>query len=163
IVCRRCCFPESHWRKNNTPYDWPESYPDWDFLVRLFLNHRGIFVDNVLAHFHYDAGSPLCRGLVNNYTELLDAVTLWLMPFTVLVDPELAALRRQAQPEELSQVIQHLQNQLPILMNLSDEVVAFNDSHMTTKLLPRLNQYSVDFRRDPNHEKAQKRLRQLRI
>lgn len=163
IVCRRCCFPASHWRKNNTPYDWPETYPDWDFLVRLFLNHRGCFVEEVVAHFHYDAHSPVFRIQANNYADLLDSVTLWLLPFTVLTDPELAPLRRQARPEELTHLVQLVQERIPQLMALSDEVVAFSHPHFAAALLPKLAQYSASYRRNPADEFSQKRLRQLRL
>jgi len=163
IVCRRSCLPESSWRKRGEPNNWPESYPDWDFNFRLFLNHRGFFVDNVCAYFHYDANHAYARAVVDNRYELFDLVDQWLFPLTVLMDPDLSAIRQQARPEELGILIQAVQGRIEGLMQLSDEVVAFDDPHITAKVLPRLRQYVQAYRRNPHDWLVTKRLRQLRM
>lgn len=163
LVCRRSCFPDSHWRKATTPWSWPESYPDWDFLIRLFLNHRGYFVEGVLDYFHFDAGSPCNRLIVNNNLDLHENYSAILLPLTVLADPELAALRDQARPEELAQLVHFVQARIPALMDLSDEVAAFDYPNLTAKLLPRLAGYSEAYRLNSRHVLPARRLRQLRL
>jgi glycosyltransferase involved in cell wall biosynthesis len=163
IVCRRSCLPEASWRKSRAPYGWPESYPDWDFNLRLFLNHRGFFVENVHAYFHYDASHAYARTVVDNLYELFDSVDLLLFPLTVLMDPELAALRQQATPEELAGIVQAAQGRMHGLMELSDEIVAFDHPTFTARVLPRLQRYSETFRRNPHDWSNTKRLRQLRM
>src|SRR5207302_1336746 len=142
------------------PFGWPESYPDWDFMLRLFLNHRGHFVDGVLAYFHYDANHAYARGCVDNYYELFTEVNLHLMPLIILIDPELAAIRQQIRPDEILGVLQTLPERVGHLMNLSDEVVAFDSPHFTAKVMSRLQIYSEGYRGNPQHYSFNKRLRQ---
>jgi len=163
IVCRRSCLPEASWRKTRAPYGWPESHPDWDFNLRLFLNHRGFFVDNICAYFHYDANHGQARAVVDNLCELFSAIDLLLFPMTVLMDPELSALRQQARPQELAGIIQAAQGRIQGLMELSDEVVAFDQPHFTAKVMPRLQKYAEVHRRNPHDWLNTKRLRQLRM
>jgi hypothetical protein len=163
IVVRRHCLPEQSWRKTRSPFGWPESYPDWDFNLRLFLNHRGHFVDNTYTCFHYDANHAYARFVVDNTYALYDAVDLLLFPLTVLMDPELAALRQQAHPDELRQIIEAAQVRIQGLMELSDEVVAFDDPIFTARVMPRLQAFVEQFRRLPHDWQNTKRLRQLRM
>jgi glycosyltransferase involved in cell wall biosynthesis len=163
VVCRRSCLPESHWRKMRSPFAWPDCFPDWDFNLRLLLNHRGLFVEDVVAHMYYDANNAYCRAIVNNTYDLYDMVGQVLLPLTILVDPELSALRLQAQPEELTELIRSVQDRIESLMNLSDEVVAFDHPYFTGRMLPRLIQYVDVYRRNPRDWTASKRLRQLRM
>jgi hypothetical protein len=163
VVWRRCCIPDAHWAKCKSAYAWPETYPDWDFLVRLFLNHRGHFVHDASVLFHYDANSPVSRFIVDNRQDLLDAVAQMLLPLSVLIDPDLADLRQQARAEELAQLLSLVQTSISTLMDLSDEVVAFDHPHFAAKLLPRLHQYIEVFRRNPFDWIAARRVRQLRF
>jgi hypothetical protein len=112
---------------------------------------------------YYDAKNANCRTIVNNQLDLLDMVNQVLLPFTVLIDPELAAIRLQAQPHELASMIQLVQGRIQSLMDLSDEVVAFDHPHFTAKMLPRLQQYVQTYRRDPTDWIAARRVRQLRM
>jgi len=163
IVFRRLCLPLSHWRNCLTVFAWPESYPDWDFNLRLFLNHRGFFVEDVVGHMYYDANNANCRTIVNNKLDLLDLVNQVLLPLTILIDPELADLRLQARPGELENMIQSVQGRIPYLMDQSDEVVAFDHPHWTAKLLPRLQHYVETYRRNPRDWIASRRVRQHRM
>jgi glycosyltransferase involved in cell wall biosynthesis len=163
IVFRRLCLPRSHWRNCLTVYAWPESYPDWDFNLRLFLNHRGVFVDDVTADMYYDAHSVNVRAILDNKLDLLDMINHTLQPLTILIDPELAIMRQQARPDELAALIQSVQSRIPALMDLSDEVVAFDSPHFTAKLIPRLQQYVETYRRNRRDWIAARRVRQHRI
>jgi len=163
IVCRRSCLPESSWMKTAEPNNWPESYPDWDFNFRLFLNHRGFFVDHVSAYLRLDAHHGFARAVVDSRYELFDTVDLWLFPVTVLIDPDLAAVRNQARPDELASMIQQLNGRIEGLMQLSDEIFAFDDPHFTTKVMPRLRLYIDFYRRNSQDWVVTKRLRQLRM
>jgi glycosyltransferase involved in cell wall biosynthesis len=160
VVCRRSSLPFSHWKK--TTLSWPESYADWDFLIRLFLNHRGEFVDGLIFNYHYDAGSPYWRTFVDNRTDLFDKMYLALLPFTVLTDPELADLRRYASPEMIQQIAQVYSQRLRVVMELSDDVSAFNSAQLVTRILPRISQLAEHLRRTPNDTGAIIRFRQLR-
>jgi glycosyltransferase involved in cell wall biosynthesis len=163
IVFRRQCLPRSHWRNCLTVYAWPESYPDWDFNLRLFLNHRGAFVDDVTADMYYDAQSVNIRAILNNKLDLLDMINQTLQPLTILIDPELAIMRQQCRPEELVNLIQSVQGRIQGIMELSDEVVAFDYPHFTAKLIPRLKQYVDIYRRNRRDWIAARRVRQHRI
>ena len=163
VVCRRSCLPRRHWRNCLTVFAWPESYPDWDFNLRLFLNCRGSFVEDVVAHMYYDANNANCRTIINNQLDLLDNVNKVLLPLTILIDPDLAAIRLQAQPEEIASMIHFVQSQIPNLVDLSDEVVAFEHPHFTAKVMPRLQRYVHSYRDNPRDGIGARRVRQLRM
>ena len=160
VVCRRASLPFSHWKK--TTLSWPESYADWDFLIRLFLNHRGEFIDGPIFSYHYDAGSPYWRTFVDNRTDLFDKMYLALLPFTVLTDPELADLRRYANPETIQQIANVYSQRLRVVMELSDDVSAYHSAQLVTRILPRISQLAEHLRRTPNDMGAIIRFRQLR-
>ncbi|HYV38498.1 MAG TPA: glycosyltransferase family A protein [Gemmataceae bacterium] len=163
LVWRRSCLPDAHWSKARTPFAWPESYADWDIALRILLNHRGFFVESIQVDQYYDANSPFNRCFVDNRYELSDLIAQTLLPFNVLVDPEMSALRQQAQPEELAQLLREVHNRIAYLANLSDQVVAFEHPHFTSKLMPRLYQYVDAIRRNPHDWLALRKLRQLRL
>ena len=122
-----------------------------------------MFVDDVIADMYYDAHSVNVRAILNNKLDLLDMINHTLQPLTILTDPELAIMRQQARPEELAGLIQSVQGRIQALMDLSDEVVAFDSPHFTAKLLPRLQQYVDTYRRNRRDWIAARRVRQHRI
>lgn len=159
-VLRRECLPYSHWKK--TTYSWAESYPDWDFMIRLFLDHQCEFVEGIKFQFHFDAGAPYWRTHVDNRVELYDKMWRVLMPFTILCDPEMADVRLNARPDELNLLLQHLQQRVTLLTEVADHVAAFDRPQLTAHLLPKLTQIAESFRRNPNDLGTVVRFRQLR-
>ncbi len=96
VLVRREALPWEHWKK--TSNYWPESYPDWDFMLRLFLNHRGAWVEGTHTNYHVDESGGFWQvtGGKNPRTILFDRMTRFMMPVTLLCDPELWELRHAA-------------------------------------------------------------------
>ncbi len=95
-LVRRECLPWEHWKK--TRCYWPESYPDWDFMIRLFLNHRGAWVPGTHTDYHLNesGGFWKIRAGTDLRIALFDRMTRFMMPVTILCDPELKELRDAA-------------------------------------------------------------------
>ncbi len=102
-LVRRECLPWEHWKK--TRCYWPESYPDWDFMVRLFLNHRGVWVSDTKTDYHVNEEGGFWKVRVGSdlRTTLFDRMTRFMMPVTILCDPELKELRDVAGETMLNQ------------------------------------------------------------
>lgn len=99
VVCRREALPWQHWQKS-IAY-WPEAYADWDYMLRFFLHHRGVWVEDATLNYHYDANSPYWRIQAGNPdTTLIDKMYRLLMPLTILSDPDLSDLRESHSKEE---------------------------------------------------------------
>src|SRR5437764_932811 len=78
IVCRRECLPHGHWRLSDGM--WCEGVVDWDFSLRLFLHHRGAFVEDVYSYYNYDDGGGACGLIADSYSCLTTALVTPLMP-----------------------------------------------------------------------------------
>jgi len=163
VVCKRSCLPEPSWRKTMAPFGCAEGYPDWDFNMRLFLNHRGFFVDNVRAFFHYDANHAYARAVVDNLYEFFGGFNELLYPLTILTDPQLSAIRREMTPTELESLLKEIPTVIQKVMEVSDEVVAFDSPENTASVLPRLEKFADIYRQRPAEWNNTKRLRQLRM
>ncbi|MBL8826117.1 MAG: glycosyltransferase family 2 protein [Planctomycetaceae bacterium] len=160
VVARKACLPYKHWKK--AAYSWAEAYPDWDFMIRMFLEQRGFFVENVKFTFHYDAGSPFWRTYVDHRVELYDKMWRLMMPITIIADPDMAELRQHARPEDLRTLAQQIQNRLAQVMDVADRVSTFDRPTLTVRMFPRLQQLGEAFRANPNDLGALTPLRQLR-
>ncbi len=100
-LVRRECLPWEHWKK--TRCYWPESYPDWDFMIRLFLNHRGAWVADTKTDYHVNESGGFWKVRSGDLrTTLFDKMTRFMMPVTILCDPELKELRDAAGPDLLN-------------------------------------------------------------
>ena len=127
FVFRRSALPYSHWRKDLSPFAWAESWPDWDFAIRLMLNHRGEFVDDVCLPMLYDAHCCYVRLIVDSRCDLSNTMCRLIAGLNVLVDPELACVRRQATAREINMLVHSVADQLANAVDLSDQVAAFDD------------------------------------
>jgi glycosyltransferase involved in cell wall biosynthesis len=103
-IFRRGCLPLDRWKAVVMAYPMPTSYPDWDFLLRLVLNHRGQFLDEPLCIYDVTPDAPLARIRNDKPMIIADAHQLMLMVLTVLADPTLAHLRAAITPTELQQL-----------------------------------------------------------
>jgi len=99
VLFRPRCLPVERWKQISGSYPMPQSFADWDFLIRLFLNHRGHFVDQSLTYFDFDPHSPFIKQLSNRLMELAAKLQDYLMPLTILTDPTLSDLRQWIQPQ----------------------------------------------------------------
>jgi|GEM_PF-5214968 len=112
VLFRRSCLPLKRWAHLKSSAPPCESFPDWDFLIRLFLNHRGFYVENVRAQFELSAASPVFKAMSDPQTRLAAFVAGLLLPMTVVTDPELRYLREQLQPQHYEQFFQILSQQI---------------------------------------------------
>jgi glycosyltransferase involved in cell wall biosynthesis len=100
----RRCLPLDRWKAIILAYPMPTSYPDWDFLLRLVLSHRGTFIDRPLSVYEVTPDAPVVRLRSNPAMVVADNHQLMLQVLTVLADPTLHALRAAMTPQELQQL-----------------------------------------------------------
>lgn len=162
MVFRRHCLPRRHWDKALSVWAWPGSYPDWDLALRLLLNYRGVFVEGVECDMYYDNENVAFRRSIDCRAEFMNGVAGAMMPITVLLDPEMAPLRAQADPSERASLLRDVSRRMDALAGLADEVVAFEDPRTTARVIPRLRDYIVAHKASTVGS-APRRLRQLRM
>jgi glycosyltransferase involved in cell wall biosynthesis len=119
VVVRRSCLPLERWRALTPPYPMPTSYPDWDYLVRLVLNHRGHFVEKALSTYAITPDAPLVQIEKDRALFLADSHLLMLMVVTVLADPTLHRLRSAMTPDELQGLYEEAVRRLTHTTNLA--------------------------------------------
>jgi glycosyltransferase involved in cell wall biosynthesis len=98
---RRSALPLARWSMVTRAYPLPTAYPDWDFLVRLILKHRGVFVERELSRYLITPDAPMARLLTDGTLRVADAFQRLLQVMTVLGDPDLAPMRAACTPEDL--------------------------------------------------------------
>jgi glycosyltransferase involved in cell wall biosynthesis len=104
VLFRRTCLPLDRWKTITPAYPMPTSYPDWDFLLRLLLNHRGIYIDRPLSAYDVTPDAPLVRLRTNPAMGVADNHQLLLQVLTVLADPTLHNLRAAMSQQEIQQL-----------------------------------------------------------
>jgi glycosyltransferase involved in cell wall biosynthesis len=104
VVVRRSCLPLDRWRAIAAGFPMPMSYPDWDFLLRLILNHRGHFVEQALSEYTITSDAPYIRIRKDPALYLADCHSLLLMVLTVLADPTLHRLRAAMTRTEIQEL-----------------------------------------------------------
>ena len=119
VMVRRSCLPLARWRMVTRAYPLPTSYPDWDFLVRLMLNHQGHLVDRELSRYIITMQSPLARLANDSGMRVADGFQRVLQVLTVLADPELAPLRAACTTEELQMLADRVGERIGQLVNLA--------------------------------------------
>ncbi len=119
-LVRRGCLPWEHWKK--TSHYWPESYADWDFMVRLYLNHKGAWVADTRLDYHLTEGGGYWKIVVarDKRITLFDRMYRLMMPVTLLCDPELSELRKAAGREALDHIYVLVKHRLQEAEQASD-------------------------------------------
>ena len=92
VLFRRKCLPLKAWERQTSSYPFPSGFTDWEFLLRLFLNHTGHFVDKYLSVMNYDADSPYVKLLNNPEDRAAARASDSIMALLVESDPSLSAL-----------------------------------------------------------------------
>jgi hypothetical protein len=115
ILWRRRCIPAERWKQLSASYPMPQSFADWDFLLRLFLDHRGFFVDHELTWFEFDPQSPFVKLQTNAQMQLAASIQDFFMPLTILTDPTLAAMREWLSPQNCEQIYSFMGQRLRAL------------------------------------------------
>lgn len=122
-LVRREALPWSHWKK--TRNYWPESYADWDFMLRLFLNHKGAWVPDTHLDYHLDESGgfyKICKK--DARLTLVDKMYRFMMPVTVLCDPLLKELRDAAGPDTIERLKGLAMGRLGEAVDAAKEVTA---------------------------------------
>ncbi len=117
VVVRKSCLPLERWRMVTRAYPLPTAYPDWDFLIRLMLHHRGEFVDKELSHYIITPDSPIARLPKDAAMRVADGFQRLLQVMTVLGDPALAELRSACSPQEMQMLADHAGKRVERIVN----------------------------------------------
>ena len=121
-LVRRSALPWEHWKK--TASYWPESYADWDFMLRLYLIHRGVWVDDTHMDYHLDESMGYWKVVSGSDPRLMlhDKMYRLMMPITLLCDPELAELRSVGSIRAGSELVNAAMQRLYEAMTLAQTV-----------------------------------------
>lgn len=91
---RRKCLPLARWAMLTSSIAPPVGHVDWEILIRVMLNHRGVYVDEPLSVMTYTPQSPTIRA--QSEPEFMAAATMndAVMDLTMRLDPLLGEIRQ---------------------------------------------------------------------
>ncbi|MBD2160580.1 glycosyltransferase [Limnothrix sp. FACHB-1083] len=102
LLFRRRCLPLKRWKAVEMGAPFPAV--DWDFLFRLYLNHRGTYINEILEFYRYSSNSETLQ-LISGKNLSFDVLN-FLMPLTLLTDKTLNEFRSSLSPEEFEELLQ---------------------------------------------------------
>jgi glycosyltransferase involved in cell wall biosynthesis len=101
LLFRRTCLPLKRWK--GVEMGAPFAVVDWDFLFRLYLNHRGVYINEVLEVYRYSGNSETLQ-LISGKNLSFDVLN-FLMPLTLLTDKTMDKFRASLASEEIEGLI----------------------------------------------------------
>jgi predicted O-linked N-acetylglucosamine transferase (SPINDLY family)/glycosyltransferase involved in cell wall biosynthesis/predicted O-methyltransferase YrrM len=103
VLFKRFCLPTQDWSSPFGSLGY-RSHPDWDILVRLHSQHIGSFLDRNLAHFSYNYSGDAVKQNHSFHNQMRAAAAEFIMPFTILADPNLSRLRQSMSKDSISKL-----------------------------------------------------------
>jgi predicted O-linked N-acetylglucosamine transferase (SPINDLY family)/glycosyltransferase involved in cell wall biosynthesis/predicted O-methyltransferase YrrM len=130
ILFKRCCLPTENWISPFGSLGY-RSHPDWDILLRLYLQYNGSFLDQDLAQFSYNYGGDAVKQNYSFHNQMRAAAAEFIMPFTVLADPALSQLRQHMSKESICKLKDVANRLLERVYDIAENID--RESAVTTK------------------------------